>query len=201
MNPIFCSDPLEPRKPDSAYQREVAAADQLRLERDLIDFEALVNDQDAPKAVRKVRQAASPTLGIYRGWMLKPIQYQLLYDALTSRNIFLINDPASYVHVHYLPESYSIIRDYTPRSVWLPLSGDISLDAIMEMLRRFGSSALIVKDYVKSQKHYWEEACFIPSASDRAQVERVVRRFVELQRQDLNEGLVFREFVDFEPLT
>ena len=29
----------------------------------------------------------------------------------------------------------------------------------------------------------------------------VVRGFVELQDEDLNEGLVFREFVDFEPLT
>jgi ATP-grasp domain, R2K clade family 3 len=53
---------------------------------------------------------------------------------------------------------------------------------------------------VKSQKHYWQEACFIPSASDRAAVERVVRRFLELQGEDLAEGLVFREFVDFEPL-
>jgi hypothetical protein len=87
MRLIFCSDPLEQRKPDMAYEREIAAADQLGFERDLIDFEALINDQDAQKAVRRVKQATSPTLGIYRGWMLKPVQYQLLYDALTSRNI------------------------------------------------------------------------------------------------------------------
>jgi len=60
---------------------------------------------------------------------------------------------------------------------------------------------VIVKDYVKSRKHEWEEACYIPSASDRASVERVVRRFLELQGEDLNEGLVFREYVEFEPLT
>ena len=58
----------------------------------------------------------------------------------------------------------------------------------------------MLKDFVKSRKHEWAEACFIPSASDRASVERVVRRFLELQDDDLSEGLVFREFVEFEPL-
>lgn len=45
------------------------------------------------------------------------------------------------------------------------------------------------------EKHYWNEACFIPRASDRSAVERVVSRFLELQGQELAEGLVFREFV------
>jgi ATP-grasp domain, R2K clade family 3 len=54
---------------------------------------------------------------------------------------------------------------------------------------------------IKSRKHEWAEACYIPSAADAAVVERVVRRFLELQGDDLNEGLVFREFVPFEPLT
>lgn len=57
-----------------------------------------------------------------------------------------------------------------------------------------------MKDYVKSRKHEWREACFIPSAADRAAVERIVGRFLELQGDDLNEGLVFREFVRFQPL-
>jgi hypothetical protein len=52
-----------------------------------------------------------------------------------------------------------------------------------------------VKDYVKSQKHYWTEACFIPDASDLEHVARVVARFLELQGDDLNVGLVFREYV------
>ena len=68
----------------------------------------------------------------------------------------------------------------------------------MEATRPFGAAPIIVKDYVKSQKHAWREACFIPDASDRAGVERVVTRFVELQGDDLAEGLVFREYVPFE---
>ena len=53
---------------------------------------------------------------------------------------------------------------------------------------------------MKSRKHEWTEACYIPSAADRTAVERVVKRFLELQGPELNEGLVFREFVSFEPL-
>ena len=67
-------------------------------------------------------------------------------------------------------------------------------------MRPFGAAPLVLKDFVKSRKHEWDEACYIPSASDRGSVERIVRRFLELVDDDLNEGLVFREFVDFEPL-
>jgi hypothetical protein len=69
----------------------------------------------------------------------------------------------------------------------------------MDLLSPFGVGPVIVKDFVKSQKHAWSEACFIPSAADRDVVERVVRRFLQLRGDDLYGGLVFREFVDFAP--
>jgi hypothetical protein len=71
----------------------------------------------------------------------------------------------------------------------------------MTLLAPFGDAPIVVKDYVKSQKHYWNEACFIPSASDAASVERVVSRFIELQDGNLTGGLVFREFVALDALT
>jgi hypothetical protein len=70
----------------------------------------------------------------------------------------------------------------------------------MRVLHPFGDKPVIVKDFVKSRKHEWDEACFIPCASDKQTVERVVTRFLQLQGEDLNEGLVFREFIEFEPL-
>jgi hypothetical protein len=70
----------------------------------------------------------------------------------------------------------------------------------MRLLSSFGDRPVVVKDYVKSRKHEWDEACYIPSASDRESVERVVKRFLELQGDEVNEGLVFREYVDFLPL-
>jgi hypothetical protein len=127
--------------------------------------------------------------------MMTPSQYLVLYEALAVQNFRLINDPDQYRHCHQLPECYPIIERLTPRSVWL--TGDLSIDRIMGVLSPFGDHAVIVKDCVKSRKHEWNEACFIPSASDRDAVEGVVRRFVDLQGDDLNEGLFFREFVEF----
>jgi hypothetical protein len=54
--------------------------------------------------------------------------------------------------------------------------------------------------FVKSRKHEWTDACFIPSAADRSAVERVVNRFLELQGEELAGGLVFREFIEFRPV-
>ncbi len=55
-------------------------------------------------------------------------------------------------------------------------------------------------DIVKSRKHEWDEACFIPAADDKSAVEQVVSRFVELQGDDLAGGLAFREFVELDPV-
>lgn len=200
MRVLFCRDPLTPGKPDPDYATEAAAAEAAGLPWSLIDYEALVHEQDAAKAVRRVSPADASLPALYRGWMLRPEQYQQLYQALADRGLRLINDPVAYRHAHYLPEWYPVLASHTPRSAWLHTGRDLEMPAIMELLRNFGDAPVVLKDFVKSQKHYWSEACFIPSASDPAAVERVVRRFLELQGEDLAEGLVFREFVEFEPL-
>lgn len=198
---LFCADPLHPRSPDEVYSVEVEAVRRVEAPYALISYEALVNEHDAARAVLPVLEQPTPTVGIYRGWMLRPEQYRELYDALAERNITLINDPVAYIHCHYLPESYPLIERQTPRTVWLRTGSAVDMDAIMRLLRPFGDVPVIVKDFVKSRKHEWTAACFIPSAFDRKGVERVVRRFIELQGEDLCEGLVFREYVELTPLT
>jgi hypothetical protein len=141
-----------------------------------------------------------PVVGVYRGWMVTAEQYVLFYQALEARGVQLVNTPDAYRHCHHLPESYPVIEGHSPRSVWLPGTGKIDLDRVVDLLRPFGDALLVVKDYVKSQKHPWDEACFIPAASDCETVGRVVRRFLELQGPDLAGGLVFREFVELEPV-
>ncbi|HLG64669.1 MAG TPA: ATP-grasp domain-containing protein [Ktedonosporobacter sp.] len=201
MRIIFCSDYWNRLAPDPAYQAEADAAAKLRLDYSLINFEALSEQQNAARAVSKVEPAASPEVAIYRGWMLKPQVYERLYAALAQKGLVLINTPAAYKHCHYLPESYHIIEGYTPESIWIKAETGMQMDDIMVRLRVFGNKPIIVKDFVKSRKHEWNEACYIPSASNRDAVERVVTRFLLLQGEDLNEGLVFREFSEFEPLT
>lgn len=200
MKLIFNSDPLDFRQPYDDYQGEVAAVERLGISYALVSHEALVNENNPVNVVRRVPQEAQPILSLYRGWMVTPEQYRKFFEALATKGILLLNDLAAYRHCHYLPESYSTIEGRTPRSVWIETDGEVSIDEIMALLRPFDSVPVVVKDFVKSRKHEWSEACFIPSAADRPSVERVVRRFLELQGDYLNEGLVFREFVQFEPL-
>ncbi|GHO86779.1 ATP-grasp domain-containing protein [Dictyobacter formicarum] len=201
MRIIFCADPWNVRQPEPMYATEVNAVEKLDVPFSLLNFEALVEQHNEARAVRRIEAVPAPELAIYRGWMLKPEDYAQLYAALAEKNLFLINMPLAYTHCHYLPESYALIRDLSPRTVWLRIiDGQIDFDEIMQLLQPFGSQPLIVKDFVKSRKHEWAAACYIPAASDREAVEYVVMSFVRLQGEDLAEGLVFREFLQLEPL-
>jgi hypothetical protein len=195
---VLCRDPIEPTRPDRAFEAEVAAIEGLGLPCFLVDHDALVRDDDPGRAVRRVSVQAEPVRAAYRGWMMTPRQYGRLYEALSARGVVLINDPDQYRHCHHLPESYPVIEGLTPRSVWL--SGNMGIDRVMEALAPFGNAPIIVKDFVKSRKHEWFEACYIASATDRDAVSRIVAKFLELQGDDINEGLVFREYVEFEPV-
>ena len=195
---VFCRDPLEPSRPDGAFGAEVSVAEQMSLPSVLVDIDALVREDDPAQAVRRVPDQPDPVLAVYRGWMVMPTQYRKLFEALSTKNIRLINDPEQYRHAHHLPENYPVIRVLSPISIWL--CGYLGMDRIFKALAPFGDGPVIVKDFVKSRKHEWAEACFIPSASDCEAVERVVGRFLELQGDNLAEGLVFREFVEFEPV-
>jgi hypothetical protein len=198
---LFCGDPTSPRRPDPLYEAEYAAAQEVGIPCDLVDFESLVYERDADRAVRRVTTATEPTLGVFRGWMMRPELYGALYVALEARGVRLVNDPDAYALCHHLPNWYPVLERWTPKSVWLRIDGDVSADELAAALLPFDGGPVIVKDFVKSQKHHWDEACFIPSSADLANAERVVRSFLELQGPDVNEGLVFREFEQFVPLT
>lgn len=197
---LFCSDPLDLRQPDEAFASEAQAARACGWEVGLIHFETLVIGQPLSQVLRRVPCPESPQVAVYRGWMLRPEHYERLYEGLEDRGIRLVNTPEAYTHGHHLPASYDVVREWTPRTVWTREVGPGAEEGWMRLLEPFGDRPVLVKDFVKSRKHEWAEACFIPSASDPAAVSRVARRFLELQGEDLNEGLVFREFVEFVPL-
>src|SRR5688500_11230184 len=191
---LFPSQPFDPGTIDGDFAHEREAAISHGFDTFLIDHTA-VTEGAALDAVRRVRWEG---FALYRGWMLTAPQYASLYQALDARNVRLVNTPEAYRFCHHLPESYAALEGVTPESVWLPVDGTPDYEAVLATAAKLGSGPIIVKDYVESQKHYWAEACFIPDVTDRASVERVVRRFVELQGSSLNGGLVFRRYVPLE---
>jgi hypothetical protein len=177
---------------DQDFQEEFNAAQVERFDVAILGHTAILKG-DFETALATVPPDAG--LAIYRGWMLTPQQYRGLYDALALKGVALINTPEEYQTCHYLPDSYPYIKSHTPRTVWFR-----SVDQLGEALQTFGDEPVIVKDWVKSQKHYWDEACYIPRASDRPAAERVVQRFIELQGDSLNGGIVLRQYVPLKIL-
>lgn len=199
---LFCSSPLSPSEVYIDYQDEYTAAISCGLfEAELIDLDALVNENDAKKAVRKVSVAKYEKVAIYRGWMMKPDHYKELYGALMNKNIKLINTPEQYENAHHLPGWYSMVEKFTPQSLCIPPEDFyLKFDEVMEQLKIFGNKPLIVKDYVKSRKHEWADACYIPDASDPEQVKKVTNNFITRQGEDLIGEVVFREFIEFQSI-
>jgi ATP-grasp domain, R2K clade family 3 len=199
---LYPAQPFAARVPDEAYAEELALAQGFGLEHALLDLEALL-EGDLNRALRWVKHANTLQTAIYRGWMLRPQVYGELYTALTARNWRLINSPAQYRHTHFLPESFAAIADDSPHTVWLPMvtATDADWTAVQAALAGFGAVPLIVKDYVKSRKHEWAEACFIPDAADLAQASRVIQIFLDRQGSEFQGGLVLRAFEPFAPLS
>ena len=189
---LFPSLPFQPDEIDADFEVEQAAAVATGFVTALVDH-TRVTRGDTVDAVSWVPRDSGPC--IYRGWMLKAAEYADMYAALADRGALLRTTAAAYRTCHHLPDNYPFIEGHTPRSTWAPLDGDPTRVWIADLVASFGDGPLVVKDYVKSQKHYWAEACFIPCASDLTTVERVTRRFIELQGEDLNIGLVYRAFV------
>lgn len=197
MRILYCNQILNPKQVDEDYNIEEKAALKYGFTSLVFSYEELIKG-NTTKALKQLPHFTEKQACIYRGWMLTPEQYKNLYDALISRNIELINTPEEYKQVHYLPESYACLESKTPKTVW---TTHWTEDSLMDLLKPFGENPIVVKDFVKSEKHHWEEACFIPNASDKQKVNSVVNRFIELRGEYINQGLVFRQFESLEFLT
>ena len=69
-----------------------------------------------------------------------------------------------------------------------------------EKYKQFGQPAAIVKDYVKSAKHRWKEACFIPSGTERPRFDEILQAFLEARGDLFEKGIVLRRFHEFVKL-
>jgi hypothetical protein len=147
-----------------------------------------------PKAVRRVPRGAGPLW--YRGWMIPAGIYADLEAALAERAAHLLTTARQYRAAHELPGWYDLFRSVTPASNWLPCEPRHTPDPgeLSRLASVLPPGAGVVKDYVKSRKHEWAEACFLPDLADADAVHAVVSRFVALQDDSLTGGIVLRAF-------
>ncbi|MFE4218380.1 ATP-grasp domain-containing protein [Streptomyces sp. NPDC056844] len=196
---LFCSDPLGPRRPDPGFAEEAAAARRAGAQTGLIDHDALLAG-DTETAVDRVRRDSGPYW--YRGWMIPPDRYADLERTLLARGCSLLTGASAYRTAHELPGWYEVFAPLTPRSVWraLPVGEALPGPSVWsDLAGGLGPGPGIVKDFVKSRKHEWHEACFVPELSDPERLAGVVGRFLELQGEFLAGGVVLRAYEPFVP--
>lgn len=194
---LFCADPLRLSRPDPQFAGELAAARAAGGRIALLDHDALLAG-DAAGAVARVARDSGPYW--YRGWMIPSARYAELEAALGARGCALLTGATGYRRAHELPGWYEEFAGLTPRSVWCataPGAPPPTADELAGLAAPLGPGPGIVKDFVKSRKHEWHEACYVPELADAEQLASVVGRFVELQGTFLSGGLVLRSFEPF----
>lgn len=196
---LFCQNPFDPKSVDPDYEEEFIAVKKAGLGILFFDFDEFVAG-NIGKSLAKVQNTGQIKKVIYRGWMLTPGQYSQLYTNLFGKGMHLINSPQQYQNCHYLPDSLQFIEGLTPKTVFEKLDETKSISAILEKSKSFGNKSIIIKDYVKSEKHHWETACFVQDASDIEKIKSTITAFLGLRGNQLNEGIVLREFVDLTHL-
>ncbi|RHK03503.1 hypothetical protein DW089_01635 [Acidaminococcus sp. AM05-11] len=141
---IFPSSYFDPKKVDEELREEYLAALGTGL------FRATLFGYDAWFEEGRLILSTAPaelTRAVYRGWMMKPEQYEKFYNLLLKENIQLITSPEQYKLLHTFPNVYPYVEADTAKMLIYPLHAEIPVAELQKQFSRF-----MVKDYVKSVK-------------------------------------------------
>jgi hypothetical protein len=195
MKLLFPSHPLKSRQPDPDYASEAAAAADAGFECEFYDLERL-READASGACRLLDAAQTEERSIlHRGWMMTDKLYADLHTELVRRGYDPVVTPDQYAEAHYLPLAYEKLKSLTPESDWI--IGQNVTEA-WTMYERFRSAPALVKDFVKSAKHKWSEACFIPANTSESRFSEIIHAFLQARGDQFNKGIVLRRFHELD---
>jgi ATP-grasp domain, R2K clade family 3 len=126
--------------------------------------------------------------------MMSSASYTALADALNARGVRLRTAAAQYRQAHELPGWHPALAAVTPQAAWTDGDGQ---SGFREACERLGPGPAVLRDYVKSMKHRWHEAAYIPDVADAPAAWKVAARFRELRDDEFTGGFVLRRFEHF----
>ncbi len=193
INIIFPSMPST-RKLDIFWQKEAEAAKSVGF-----GISTVTDPNDSGPLF--VSGGHSKAISLYRGWIVKPQYYQEMYQ-ITGET--LLTSYEDYMWTHNFPKWYEVLNnEETPKSITFTGNEIFSMGLAQiaeKVAEQIGSKSIMIKDYLKSRKHEWFDACFIKDASDIKDLIRVMTNFFNLQGRDFYGGLVFRDFIQLKKL-
>jgi len=190
MKILFCAFPDALREPDPCFQREWEAVDALGIEWRVFSFDAFL-DGNMDRAFKFLLPGTGQTL-LYRGWILREAEHAALSRELALRGYRLLTSTKQYANTAYLPNYFPHISEWSPPALW---TDGPDLESAWKLARQFGREPWIVKDYVKSAKERWHEACFVPRGATKRQFLQVCRKLLEFQGERFERGFVVRPFI------
>lgn len=132
------------------------------------------------------------TGAVYRGWMMKPEQYEQFYEALKKLNIWLLTSPDEYRMLHMFPNVYEQVREDSARILLFPLHAPIDIFLVRKSFPKF-----MVKDYVKSVKGT-EFPKFFDESTTQEEFDRWMEVFYKYRGELLTGGICIKEYLDLK---
>ena len=132
------------------------------------------------------------TLTTYRGWMLKPSEYEKLYNGLLNYNIKLITTPETYQNFHIFPNIYPNLKDDTARTLVYDSGQEPNFDEIISTMDRF-----MIKDFVKSVKGT-DFPKFFDSSISKEDFNSWMSIFYKYRGDLFTGGICVKEFLDLK---
>jgi hypothetical protein len=146
---LFPCEPFDRKNVDSVYEGEFNAYKLMNIRTYFYDYDELVDNN---KFISNIGEDEKGVL-IYRGWMLKPEQYEFLYNKIlekTNGYLILVNSPEQYTNCHCFPYVYKDIIEYTPSII--VLNDWNKIENIFTVASKIKFDYFFLKDYVKSIK-------------------------------------------------
>lgn len=141
---------------------------------------------------------------VYRGWMMKPEQYERFYDELVAMGLRPITTPEHYDALHmFSQEVYERFGNSKDGESWLPGYPDtpvaiefegthVEADSVNSTFSRF-----MMKDRVKSAKGT-SFPQWVDTPVTQKELDDLVSEFVKLRGELFTGGIVLKEFVDLK---
>lgn len=129
---------------------------------------------------------------IYRGWMMKPEQYESFYNQLLKQNIKLITTPKEYELMHIFPNVYKEFGQDTANMELFPLHSQIDVEDLKKNFQRF-----MVKDFVKSVKGT-EFPKYFDQSINQKEFDKWMDVFYKYRGGLLTGGICIKEFLDLK---
>jgi hypothetical protein len=191
MRILFPASDQDPSAPDEAFRIEFSAAKEAGFYCEFYGHRELVR-QSTEASLQNCREADRPGEPIVlRGWMVSPETYRLLYEGLLARGYAPLTNPEQYIEAHYLPHAYRHLEGHTPESQWLE---GRDLSEAWQLYQNFKADDAVIKDYAKSAKHRWREACFLSANTSKEHFTEIYRSFLDARGALFQKGIVIRKF-------